>query len=82
MSIIGKEINKINIVFPTEYSKISFFETRESKNKNIKNTKNGRNIKIPIVETIGLGYGITAVPANNQITNSKSRQFFPNFFKF
>ena len=54
-SIIGRDINKNNIIFHEGYSKIFFFETRESKNKNIKNAKNGRNIKIPIIFTTGLG---------------------------
>lgn len=54
-SIIGRDISKNNIIFHGGYSKIFLFETRESKNKNIKNAKNGRNIKIPIIFTIGLG---------------------------
>ena len=54
-SIIGRDISKNNTIFHGGYSKIFFFETRESKNKNIKNTKNGRNIKIPIIFTTGLG---------------------------
>jgi len=54
-SIIGKEINRNSIIFHGEYSKIFFLEMRDSKNRNIRNTKKGRNIKIPILDTTGLG---------------------------
>jgi len=54
-NIIGKEITKNKIIFHVGYSKMFFFEIKESKNKNIKNTKKGKNIIIPIKETIGLG---------------------------
>ena len=46
-TIIGKDTNKNNMIFHGGYSKISFLLTRESKNKNIKNTKNGKNTIIP-----------------------------------
>ncbi|GAH04298.1 unnamed protein product [marine sediment metagenome] len=54
-SIIGKEIRRNNMIFQGEYSKISFLENRDRKNRNIKNTKKGRKIKMPIPDTIGLG---------------------------
>lgn len=54
-NIIGKDIAKNKTIFHVGYSKMFLFETRESKNRNIKNTKNGKNIIIPINETIGLG---------------------------
>ncbi|MFX1365684.1 MAG: hypothetical protein ACFFCE_16280 [Promethearchaeota archaeon] len=54
-NIIGSDINRNNITFQGGNSKMFFLETRESKNKNIKKTKNGKNIIIPIKETIGSG---------------------------
>jgi hypothetical protein len=54
-SIIGKEIRRNNIIFQGGYSKISLREIRESKNRNIRKTKNGRKIKMPIPDTMGLG---------------------------
>jgi len=53
--MIGKEITRNNITFHVGYSKMFFLETRESKNKNIKKTKKGKNIIIPMSETIGSG---------------------------
>jgi hypothetical protein len=54
-NIMGKDITKNKAIFQGGYSKIFLFEMRESKNRNIKNTKNGKNIIIPINETYGLG---------------------------
>jgi len=54
-AIIGKETSKNKIIFHGGYSKMLLLEIRESKNKNIKNTKNGKKIMIPIKETTGLG---------------------------
>ena len=81
MSIIGNDINKNNITFQAGYSKMSFFEMRESKNKNIKNTKNGRNISIPMKDTIGSGNGIIAMPTSSHITITNNLQFLPIFLK-
>ncbi|MBA7631600.1 hypothetical protein ES703_39133 [subsurface metagenome] len=58
-----------------------FLDTRESKNKNIKKTKNGKYMIIPITETTGFGKGIVATPINSQITKAVKRQFLLNFFK-
>jgi len=54
-AIIGNEISKNTIIFHGGYSKMFFLDTRESKNKNIKKTKNGKYKIIPITETTGLG---------------------------
>ena len=80
-SIIGKEIRRNNIIFQSEYSKISLFEIKDSKNRNIRKTKKGRKIKIPIPDTMGLGKGIIATPINSQITSVNNLQFLPIFFK-
>jgi len=52
-SIIGKEISRNNIIFHGEYSKIFFLEIRDRINRNIRNTRKGRKIKIPIADTMG-----------------------------
>ncbi len=52
-AIIGKEINKKRIIFQGGHSKTLFLEIRESKNRNIKKTRNGKKDIIPIKETIG-----------------------------
>ncbi|MHA2182245.1 MAG: hypothetical protein ACXAAH_12575 [Promethearchaeota archaeon] len=80
-SITGKEIRRNNMIFKGEYSKIFLFEIRDNRNKNIRNTKKGRKIKIPIIETIGMGLGISAVPIKSQITRAVNLQFLPIFFK-
>ncbi|MFX1504437.1 MAG: hypothetical protein ACFFDH_26000 [Promethearchaeota archaeon] len=54
-NIIGKEITKNKATFQGGYSKMFFLEARESKNKNIKNTKKGKKIIMPMSETIGSG---------------------------
>ena len=54
-AIIGKEIAKNKSTFHVGYSKISLLEIRESKNRNIRNTKKGKNMMIPIPETMVLG---------------------------
>jgi len=54
-SIIGKEIRRNSIIFQIEYSKIFLLEIRDRKNRNIRNTRKGRKIKIPILDTMGLG---------------------------
>ena len=80
-SIIGKEIRRNNIIFHGEYSKIFLFDTKDSRNKNIRNTKNGRKITMPIIDTIGWGWGIIAVPTKSQITSAVNLQFLPIFLK-
>jgi hypothetical protein len=81
-SIIGRDINKNNIIFHVLYSKMFFLEMRESKNRNIRNTKNGRNIIMPTNDTIGSGKGIMAIPINSHITITINLQFLPIFLKF
>jgi len=47
--MIGKDITKNSNIFHVLYSVISFLEIKDSKNKNIKNVRNGRKIIIPII---------------------------------
>lgn len=81
-SIIGREIRRNNIIFHVLYSKMLFLDIRESKNRNIRNTKNGRKIRMPTNDTIGSGKGIIAIPTNNHITITNNLQFLPIFLKF
>jgi hypothetical protein len=80
-AIIGIDIIKNKTIFHVGYSNISFLVARESKNRNIKNTKKGKKTTIPINDTISFGKGTSATPINNQITTANNRQFLPIFFK-
>lgn len=80
-AIMGIDSPKNKATFHGGYSKMSFLEARESKNRNIRKTKNGKNIRIPIKDTISLGKGTRATPINSQTTTANNRQFLPIFFK-